>query len=271
MRPYALLTPGAMGGGDPDVVLWSAAVVSAGGTVSAARKALVTTLVQGLKAAGTWSKLDDAWLLASENATQALVSLKQLRTASVVAAPTFTTDRGYAFNGSTNYIDTGFIPSAMALSMTGTNLRIAVYERTNVLSNVRAAGTSDSGTVNLEMRPRALASTVFSATNSGSLSYTLAVDDSRGYTAVSRNGADATTCASYKNGVALAQSGSVSFGSTLPTRSIYVGCYNNAGTAAAFRADTVAFVDVGAQLTAQQEADHYTAIQAYMTAIGANV
>ena len=195
-----------------------------------------------------------------------------MRTGTAINSPTFTADGEYAYNGSTNYVNTGFVPSTHAVSMTGTNLRLSVYERTNAAAGTTyAAGTRDTSTVNLEMRPRSAASTAALNTNSGALTYTLPADDSRGYTVESRNGAGAPPCAGDKNGVAMTQAGSVSFGTTLPTRALYVGAENSAGTAGGFRAATIGFVAIGAQLTAQQEADEYAAIQAYMTAIGAQV
>ena len=62
--------------------------------VSSTRRTLVDALIRGLKTDGVWSKLDRLWLFAAENATSALVDVKEGRLATAVSSPTFTTDRG---------------------------------------------------------------------------------------------------------------------------------------------------------------------------------
>lgn len=76
----------------------------------------------------------------------------------------------------------------------------------------------------------------------------------------------------YKNGVALVNSvfPFLSTGS-LPDHAICVGALNNGGTIASFRAASVGFVSVGASLSSAQELAQYNAVQAWATAIGANV
>jgi hypothetical protein len=50
-----------------------------------------------------------------------------------------------------------------------------------------------------------------------------------------------------------------------------VGCFNNVGTAAGFRASSVGFDVVGGPLSDAQELAQYNAIQAWATSVGANV
>lgn len=255
---------------DADVVTWAAAVVTNGGTVSAGRTAQVSSYVTALKASGSWALTDDYWMLVAENEAQALTSLKQRRLATAVAAPTFTTDRGYAFNGSTQYINTGFIPSTHAVAMTGSNMRLAAYERTNVGATTYAAGTLDSGTQNCRLIPRTAGNAVSGGLNSASATYVASITDSRGLTAVSRT--DAPVFEVFRP--AGLSAGTVvpgSSGTVLPSRALYIGAYNNAGTATAFRAATEGFVSIGASLSAAQELAAYNALQSFMTAVGANV
>jgi hypothetical protein len=55
-----------------------------------------------------WPRLDRLWIFAAENVTQALVDLIAGAKASAINAPTFVPDKGFVFDGSTQYIDTGF-------------------------------------------------------------------------------------------------------------------------------------------------------------------
>jgi len=256
---------------DPSVVTWAAAVVTAGGTVSTLRKRQVSVLVNALKAGGAWDKLDDAWLLVAESEIQALVSLKQLRTAVATNSPTFTADRGYAFDGATNYINTGFIPGTHAVAMTGSDLMLATYERTNVAGNgARSAGlvtTVDSAELRLDPRRAADTLTVganCTNTNSGAAVTT----DSRGLTAVSRNSADMLI---YKNGALFTTITPAATASVLPTHALYIGCQNLAGVAGTFGARTIGWTFIGASLTGAQQLAAYTALQSFMTAVGAQV
>lgn len=245
------------------------AVMANGGTYTTARYLLVNKLIGDLWACGAWPRMDDAWLLVAENATQALVSLKQNRLATAVNSPTFTADAGYAFDGATNYIDTGFIPGTHAVAMTGGDLRLSTYERTNVAGNLeRAAGLTTSTNSNLSIEPRRAAGTVRVGINCAATTGTATTADSRGMTSASRSGA---TVPIYKNGALFDTVTPASTDTVLPTHALYIGCQNNAGTAGGFSARTVGWVEVGASLTAVQEAAAYAALQSFMTAIGAQV
>lgn len=252
---------------DADAVLWRDAVVTNSGTVSEARLTLVSQLIKALKAGGAWALQDDYWMLCAENSQSALTSLKQRRLATVVAAPTFTTDLGYAFNGTTQYVNTGFVPSTHAINLTGTSQRLSAYERTNVNANTTSIGAFTSSTVNMRIVGRT-GTTLVGTLNSGTASFT--ITDGRGYSAVSRAGGG-TTAKAYKNGAALVDVTGLTVGSTLLAIALYIGARNNAGTADAFRAVTMGFASVGAPMSDAQELAEYTALQVYMTAIGAQV
>jgi len=247
---------------------WIAAVKLNGGTVSAARRLTYVTYVTALIAAGCWQLLDDVWILCAEDTAGALTSLKQLRLATAVAAPTFTVDGGYAFNGTTQYINTNFVASTHCRAATLTNARVAVYERTNVSASTYAVGGQSSSSRSLAIRPR-VAGDAFGGAQSQQGTWTLGAADSRGYTSVSRA---ASTTAMYKNGVALTNTvaPTLSTGS-LPGAALYIGALNSSGALTSPRAATEGAVEVGAAFTAAQELAAYTALQTYMTAIGANV
>ncbi len=103
---------------DSDATAWGAAVFTAGGALSAGRFGTVNTLVESLKSGGAWSGLDRLWLHAAENATQALIDLKARSTATAVNSPTFTADRGYTGNGTTNYLNLNLAANAGGINFT---------------------------------------------------------------------------------------------------------------------------------------------------------
>jgi len=269
------LNPGMLGAAasDADVVTWAAAVVTNGGTVSAGRLALVSTMVAAWKAAGTWTVIDDAWLLVAENAPQALTSLKQRRLAAAVAAPTFTTDRGYAFNGTTQYVDTLFVPSVNNVAMTGTNMHLSVYERTNAGVNGAGLGGIITGSQNMLLVARAAVNVITVQLNSQSIGPGGdPITDSRGFTVGSRNGTLAADVTTWKNGLQVAPFGQGTLTSALPTMKIYIGARADASNVAgAFRTSTVGFASVGAGIPAAQQPAFYSSIQSHMTAVGAQV
>lgn len=256
---------------DPDVLLWRTAVVAAGGTVSNARLSIVNDFVYAEKVAGNWYLTDDYWALWGENAVQSLVSLKQRRLATTVNSPAFTADRQYAFDGASSYLNTGFIPSTHGIAYTGANQRLAVYERTNVSASAYAAGARVGTAAAMGLIPRASGSMTGTVNNTaGSAAFVLGVADSRGYKAVSRAGG--TTALGYDRGVRLTDATGLTIGgSTGPTVSITIGCYNSSGTPISFRAASIGFVAIGAPLSDAQELAQYNAVQAWATAIGANV
>lgn len=257
---------------DADTLAWRAAVITNGGTVSAARMNIVDTFITAEKASGAWALTDDYLGLWGESSVQALTSLKQLRLATVTSAPTFTADRGYVFSG-TNYIDTGFIPNTHASAMTATSVHAEVYERTNVngTSSASAMGGGSGSNRSIRIVPR---------NNTGARGYangdeaifTLPVADSRGLTQMGRTSATLTDVYGAKNGSSMTRTGDPSgVGATLPGHSIYIGGLNASGSLSSGRACSVGYVAWGAALSSGQQLDRYNAVQAWATSIGANV
>ena len=256
---------------DPDVLLWRSTVVANGGTVSTARLSIVNDFVTAEKISGGWYLTDDYWALWGGNATQALVSLKQRRLATTVNTPTFTADRDYVFDGSTNYINAGFIPGTHGVNYTGANQRIATYQRANASASGVSAGARVGTASSISINPRNGSNMTGSANNtSGSVSFALGVADSRGLKAVSRAGG--TTALGYDRGVRLTDATGLTIGgSTAPAQALYIGAFNSSGTAISFRAASIGFVAIGGPLSDAQELAQYNAVQAWATAIGANV
>lgn len=253
---------------DADALLWVAAVVTAGGTVSAARQALVSNFIAAEKHAGCWTLTDDYWLLWAENATQALVSLKQLRTATPVNSPTFTANSGYAGNGTSSYINTGFIPATHGVALTVGSAHLAAYELTNVGSAGVTAGCQNSTTESLRFVSRTAVdgyqiAAVSDIGGSGS-----GVTDSRGLTSVQRDDSSATVFTIFKNG-ALATTPTRTKAANLPGVALFILANNNNGVAANFRAATTGFTCAGGAVSSSQRYARYQNVLALGKAVGA--
>lgn len=254
---------------DADTLSWQSAVVANGGSVSLARLVIVDQFVFDEKASGAWALTDDYWGLWAENATQALTSLKQRRLATAVNAPTFTADRGYVFDGTTNYLDTGFIPSSHAVAMTATSARSAIYERTNVASSRYSLGVVVAGNRSLAIAPRISGVVTNGNAMTSNIAYDLPSADSRGLLSIGRNG---SATPGHKNGVVLAGTNTPTLSASgLPNLAIFVGGYNAAGVVTSPRACSVGFVCCGAAISDAQNLAQYNAVQAFATSVGAQV
>lgn len=256
---------------DADTLAWEAAVITNGGTVSLARRIIVDQFIFDEKASGAWALSEDYWGLWGENEPQALTSLKQRRLATALNTPTFVADRHYLFDGLSNYISTGFIPSTHATVMTATSVHLEVYERTDLSVNSTSVGLSSTGGRIISMRPRSTTSAFVSA-NSTTATFTLPSSSSLGLTQGGRNGSLATDTYGSKNGVTMTRTvDPTTLGASLPVDGLYIGCLNSAGTPSSFRGASVGFAAIGAALSTAQMLARYNAVQAWATSIGANV
>jgi len=257
--------------GDAAALAWQASVVANGGTVSAGRLAIVDTFIVAEKAAGTWALTDDYWPLWGEDAIGGLTSLKQRRLATAVNVPTFTADRGYAGNGTTSYLSTGFIQSVHSVAMSGANLRLAVYQRDNLAVNTSAAGVNEAATRGLFLRTRGTTNFLGGQANCTSVNSTATVATSAGWSAVSRTSTPGNLLQFWKNGATITTPVPGTFTASSPTTTIFICAHNVAGTPTAPSTAQIAFGCIGASLSSAQEAAQYTNVQAWATAIGANV
>ena len=256
---------------DADVLAWRDAVAANGGSVSLARLIVVDQFVFSEKNSGCWARTDDYLGFWAENAAQALTSLKQRRLATAVNSPTFTPDRDFTMNGSTSYLDTGFIPGTHALVMSANSAHAEVYERTNFSSAASPFGVNSGASRAISVFPRN-GSAVTVAANGIGASYTLSPLTSTGLTQVGRAGATVNDVYGAKNGVDLVQSAPLStLGASLPSHSFFVGGANLSGSLTQARAASVGYVAWGAKLDATQRLARYNAVQAWATSVGAQV
>lgn len=236
-----------------------------------ARALVIDTLIGALIDGGVWARLDFLYVFAAADSQAALLDwVTPSRSASLVNTPTFTADRHIACDAVNQSINTNFTPSTHAVQMTGTDIFLAAYERSESNGTGRVMGASGGGPL-VEVYSRDLSNNAAARLNCANLTTLKAsVTSSLGLTTWQRPGTGNGRLS--KNGTVEAEvalSGTLT--SALPTSAIHVNARNVNGTPGNFRGGQYAMVCGGRSMTSQQLTDLYTAVQAYMTAVGANV
>lgn len=226
------------------------------------RKSLIDACIVGLKSDGVWSLLDALQVYAAADSQAARVDwILPSRIATLTNAPTFTTDRGFTTDGTSNFLDTLFNPS------TGTNFlqnsaSFGVWSRT--IGGIATSGSGwFDGTRGTTINPRNTGNSISyritcaTATNTGGT-----VTDGTGLFAVNRSGASATQA--YRNGSNVASDGTAASG-VIASATLKMGEVS----AASWQAREWAAMVAGGNLNSTQHAALYNRLQTYMTAVGA--
>lgn len=233
-----------------------------------ARKALIDTLIGGLKADGVWAAMvadPDSRLcvFAAHDAQAARLDwLNPARSASVANAPTYTTDRGYAADGAASSINLG----VAALAFGQNSLCFGVWSLTAERTDGSIGGAYD-GNSGVSLQPRS-STTVDGAAGRANATAPSAVSTSDGAVADGRglftvNRSDTTHQQLYRNGTFLTENAVAASSAPLGIN-LTLGLFNGTYRAFAFAAALVC-----PSLTAAQQLALYTRLNTYMTAIGA--
>jgi hypothetical protein len=228
-----------------------------------ARKALIDTLVGGLKADGIWTKLDWLCLLAAHDAQAArlnAVSTGQLLTAT--NSPTFTTDRGYAGNGTTSFLDFGEAANAAGNQYAQDSACAGAWCNLGAAPTTTTAHLSHDGGIRLRVTARSDGGNEVYAINDATNSTLRASASKTGHRTVVREGAAIKR--GYFNGAQVSNLTTASTGAPVGN----VQTHNHDGTI--FSADRLAAVYFGSKLTATEVGDLHSNLETYLTAIGAN-
>ena len=239
------------------------AVVAAGGSVSAGRRTLYDNLYNTLDGYGlTPFRL---WLRAAENTQSALIDLYGLATATAVNSPTFTVDRGYAGNGTSSYLNEGTDNAG-----TQNSSSFGVYLRTDIGGQDGTDIGSSSATVpyTSNLVTEWSDTSMYAAVNDGNTDGGRAAPASTaGIWVLSRTASGSFVA--YQGGAAFATISVTSSG--VPNRNFCTGAsLDSSGTATLFTSRQYGMSVLGGSgWTATQAANFTTAIQTYLTAVGA--
>jgi hypothetical protein len=225
------------------------------------RKGLINALISSLISGGMWSKLDMLHVTAAHDEQAACRNwVADAYNLTAVSSPTFTTDRGFASDGAASYLDTGFQPgvSAGSKALQDDN-HFGLWIRNNVSGSGIDAGSTNH-TINANNAGN------LSARNMAGTSDTVAlsVNTSVGHTVHSRSAS--ATYSRYKDGLSL---GDATRTSASPNALNLFLCCRNASGASAFSTREIAVAHAGSALSAGEVSSLRTALNTYLTAIGA--
>lgn len=229
---------------------------------TAARTALIDSLIRSLKTAGLWTKLDAFYILAAETAQAAQRNwIADAYNLTPVSSPTFTTDRGYTGNASTAHLTTGLNPTTSGGKYTQNSATLGSWSRTDNNANYCDIG-ADSGVIG-SIRPRV--TNLLSASTNATASLP-AIATSIGLSAWSRTGASVAEV--YKNGASLLADTTTSLG--LPNASFVLLARGTTTTPDQFSGNEIAAAFIGQGLNDAEHASMFTAVNTYLVAVGAS-
>lgn len=251
----------AASGFDAATTAWVAAVVAAGGAVSATQKTRVDTLITGLKSDSLFTLIDRLWLFAGESdAKQANIDIVNLGTHTPQGTITLSA-AGYTGNASTGYLDSNFTPSSAGGQFTQNSCHIGAY--VNTQTGGTWIGTTDTGGGYYAYLSGA--ATFCAELNSGGFpAYSV---PGNGLYVVSRTGS--ATFNVYRNGGGATALTDTSSGNINNKLFISASC-GNAGSPTSFSSDPLKAAWFGGGLNATQAGNLATRINTYMTAWGVN-
>lgn len=233
-----------------------------------ARQTLIKTLVDSLKSAGVWAKLDALYLLAAHDAQAARLNAKAPGSFALTAtgSPTFTTDRGYTGTGTGvtpgGYLTSGFNPATAGGHFAPNDAHLAVWVRNASSSTANSAMSEIGNGLAYISTKNATAGQIITRLNDNvSIGIAAGTPNSVEFFCISR--AAAGTYDRYHNGTslgALAQASTSVFSDAIYLLRRGTSSYSDAQISAA---------SFGGALTATQEGDYHTALRAYLVAVGA--
>lgn len=228
------------------------------------------TMVCDLVDAGYWTLFDVFYFYAVHNngAGEALINWKLPGTYNATAynAPTFTAYEGFTGNGTTQYIDCNWNPSANGVNYTQNSASAWTYVRNNVQEDRYIFGCTNAISYSI-FRARSTANTAILYLNSAATARSMASVDSRGLWAVMRTSVTANNF--VKNGVITNNAALNSNG--VPNANMFVMAYNNNGSAAGWSTNQVSCFFAGAGLSQSQITGITNIINICMTSMGKNV
>lgn len=234
-----------------------------------ARAALINNFVVGLKQDGIWNLLDVLWVPAAADSQAGGLNWISPGsfTLTPMSNPTFTTDRGYAGDGSSSYLDTGWKPNTSGVNFTLNNASFGSY--LNAGTNTASDTVIVMGNNFNHLQPYSVAGTLRGRVNDGTggnFTGGAGVATRYGLTVFERTASNAT--AGYRNGSA---NGTQSLASlSRGTVAMFLGAINFSGTPSSYSNNRIALSFYGAALGSSLQTALYNRVNTYLTAIGAN-
>lgn len=255
-----------VGGLDPEYLAYETAMSVPPSTEwQTAANQLFVDLKAALGVVNLTDALDFAYILAAETAQAALLNMVNPETynATNVNAMAFEASRGFT-GASGKYLNTNYNPAVNGVNYTDSSACIGIYSRIDASINGYDIGVSDG--VNQSYIQSRVSGNFGGALNDG-VGLSFAVASSLSLITLDRptnnllNVYQAGGLIGFDN-IALA---------TIPSQMIYIGVLNNNGSPFFYSTRQFSFSFSGRSMDATEQANLYTTVQAFMTAIGADV
>ena len=234
----------------------------------------ITTMICGMVTDGTWSLLDGLYIFATNDATNAKLNLVSSSfSITPQSSPTFTAGQGYAGNGTSSYLDTGFNAStAPSPNFTLNSATVGAYDLTNrstdnscvIVSNF----SSDASTSYAYIQPKHTTALYGAEVNAYTFAISGASANAQGSWLATRTSSSTITL--YRNGSSL-QSSSSDPSTNIQNGNIIMLAFNDAGSLSDFCADQLSAGFMGGGMNATQAGNVQSRINAYMSSLGINV
>lgn len=227
------------------------------------RKIVINRAIVALIRADVWTKLDVLYLFAAADSQAARLNWKSTSyTCANGTGVTFTADRGYTGDGASNYLEPGFTPGNG--QFTAGNHTFGRWTRALGVSGGAALGT-ENGSERVSIRDQDASNlTTYNGPNGAPKNW---LTNSLGNVSVTQTAV--SDYDAYRNGAALGNN-SNGLSSVAGFGPFFILAERNSvGSAVAFSDSQLSAVYFGAALTATETAQMHTALQDYMTAVGA--
>lgn len=245
------------------------AFITAAAITDVTQQNAINTLVLALKGYSIWTKFKAIYPIVGGTASQHKFNLKDPRDLDAAFRLTFATGWTHSATGMTpslTFANTFFNSNSFGLL---NSHHISYYSRSNLnLTQVEIGNQLGASATNLSARFSNISYFRINATTVSILGYISAADtDSRAFYIGNRTASNVVN--GWRNSVKII-SGTVASVS-LPNNNMYIGAYNNAGTASNNTTKQCAFASIGDGLTDTEASNFYTAVQAFQTSLSRQV
>jgi len=246
---------------DADAAAFFARVTAAGGSLSTTEKQAVNQLVLDLKANSLWTPMKAIYPMVGASAAACAQNLKSSSFTGVFTSGWTFASTGVTPNGTSAYMDTALTPNGN-LSLNSTHL--SYYSRTNTTNSTFVEmGCSIAGSETYILYEYANLSYIG---NNCIANFALPNITNPIGLYINTRSSSSIVKRFLRNTMT-----SYSINSTsLPTRNIFVGGYNDVG-GVQYSQRQCAFASIGDGLTDTQASNFYTAVQAFQTTLSRNV
>ena len=246
------------------------AFITAAAITDPTQQTAIDTLVKGMKADGTWTKMKAIYPFVGGTATTHKYNLKDPRDLDAAFRLVFNggwthSSNGATPNGTNGYADTKLVPSSVLTLNSG---HLSFYSRTNTSTGVDDIASTVTGDIQNMRLIIKFGASLFSDINSTTQRVTVANANSLGFYQTSRT--NSTSLKVYKNSSVFGSNTNANTG-TQPITSLYLSAAHfNAGVTN-YSDRQCAFSSVGDGLTDTDAANLYTRVQAFQTSLSRNV